>query len=394
MVIRTIRDVDVLVIGAGPAGLSSGIVFARSGLKTLVCERSSIPVEKACGEGIMPVGVRHLIDLGAAGFLSEGDYFPFKGICYRIKGGPKARANFREGQGWGVRREVLMDALLKQACRNPLLEICEQVQVRPLALENGFPIASAGTETVCARLLVGADGLNSPTRLWAGLKGPGPAVWRWGAVQHYRIPPWSDAVEVYWGDGIEAYITPLGTELLGAAFLWDRERFSTLQGGPRLLASLMSAFPELSNRLPLSARTGRINVVGPLQRRVHSPIADGTVLVGDAAGYLDAITGEGLSLSFAQALALEKYVVPHMLSNQGAPVSVDSLKPYLKAHKRIIAPYRQAVGLALFFSRRPALTKLVVSLLAKSPALFQILVSASMGLPPWPTRSDSWKSLE
>lgn len=375
------KIVDVLIIGGGPAGLAAGLTCARRGLSTLLCERRRFPVDKACGEGLMPTGVAHLRALGVDRYLEADEYHPFTGIRYISASGRSAAAAFREGPGWGISRRALSSALVAQSRAQPHLEICEGAPAEPVRREAGRVWVRIENELAGARLLVGADGLNSTVRRWAGLEG-GPARFqRWGARQHFAVAPWSPYVEVYWRPGVEAYITPVGSSLVNVAFLWDRKRFRQVEGGAGLIPSLLSAFPQLQAHLRGAAPVDAALAVGPLQRQAAAPAAAGVVLVGDAAGYLDAITGEGLSLALAQAAALETTVIPYMLSGESLErmPDLEVLAGWRAAYARIARPYLLFTHLLLWLSRHPLLFKEALRLLDRRPDLFQHLLSANMG---------------
>ncbi|HEX5807852.1 MAG TPA: NAD(P)/FAD-dependent oxidoreductase, partial [Anaerolineales bacterium] len=311
-------EVDVLIIGGGPAGLAAGIVCGRRDLRTLVCEKRSLPANKACGEGVMPTGVASLERLGVN--LHIEHYFPFEGIRYYSPMGETASAAFREGVGWGIPRLELSRALRQRALELDCLEIRTETQAVPIAVDGAGEHkrlrVKVGEDIISTRLLVGADGLNSAVRRWAGLQGSKGVHQRWGARQHFQVAPWGREVEVHWNDGLEAYITPCGENLVGVAFLWDRKRHPTLPGGDRLITTLLDAFPVLVERLRNACVGDAALAVGPLQQNAIGPVADGVLLIGDAAGYLDALTGEGISLALAQALALEKTVLPILLGHE------------------------------------------------------------------------------
>ena len=375
---------DVIIIGAGPAGLSAGIVLSGHGLRTLVCEKRRFPTDKACGEGVMPVGMTHLARLGVTKHLREKDVRPFIGIRYHSPSGRTAAATFAEGPGWGIRRTALSTALLLRAKELDHLEIREETHAQPLERTADYIATQAGGERVFSRLLIGADGLNSRVRRWADLEKRTRMLQRWGVRQHYRIAPWSEYVEVHWKDGLEAYITPCADEQVGVAFLWDRARYPNVRGGEALFTSLLRAFPGLQARLDGACPCDTVRTVGPLHRAASAPVADGVLLIGDAAGYLDAITGEGISLATAQALCLEQTVVP-LLQSQNKRETVPKareLMSYARAYRAIVKPYYQVTQLVLLLSRHPRLAERIIKALAQQPDVFQHMLSANMGLTP------------
>ena len=355
----------------------------------MVCEKRTLPADKACGEGVMPTGLAHLERLGVKRHLRKEHYFPFEGIRYVSTKGHTASAAFREGPGWGIPRLELSRALLQQTGQLSCLEVRTQVQAIPLKIEGSgahrLIWVKVGEDLVGTRLLVGADGLSSTVRQWAGLQGRKGKHQRWGARRHFQVAPWSREVEVHWRDGVEAYVTPCGPSLVGVAFLWDQKRHRHLAGGNRLIPTFLEAFPALQNHLRNAPAMDTPLAIGPMQRTAMEPIAEGVLLIGDAAGYLDALTGEGISLAFAQALSLEDTVVPILLASEEQDLlSMHDLIPYKRAYDAIMRPYYQVTHLVLWLSHHPNLLEQVIQFLGKQPVLFQSLLSANMGfLPLW-----------
>lgn len=384
---RSGESYDAVIVGAGPAGLAAAIVLARNGWHVLVCAGQPLPIDKPCGEGILPTGVGLLRRLDVLKHLDPDQMHPFKGIRIRTSSGQTAEAPFLEGPGLGIRRLNLSQALVRSARQWPNLEIRETV-VRgvcpgPRAMEVQFHDGM-----VRARLVIGADGLNSRVRRWAGLEGGLGRYRRLGMRRHFHLPPWSEYVEVLHGPGIEAYVTPCGPGLTGVAFLWEAARNPQLRGG---FAALLRAFPDLQRRLegirPASAPLGK----GPLHRRALGQCSDGMLLIGDAAGYLDACTGEGISLALAQALALEDCLAPLLRRSTGT-ITRQQLGAYERSFRDIVRPYVIATHLLLFLKRHPAWFDRIVITMHDNPDLLQWLFSAQMGQASfWPDRSDLFR---
>ncbi len=277
-------DADLIVCGAGPAGLASALHAARAGLEVVVFDPRASPIDKACGEGLMPGAVR---ELDALGVTLNGS--PLGGIRY-TDGRTQAEARFRRGPGRGVRRTELQTALMDAVA-------AAGVTMRPERVDSiSQDDASVQAGGLRARYLIAADGLHSPIRRQLGLDRPSGADPRWGLRQHFAIEPWTDLVEVHWGARSEAYVTPVGPQLVGVALLGsDRAPF----------AEALQAFPALRERLPLDLGDGASTVrgAGPLRQRVAARMAGRVLLVGDASGYVDALTGEGIAVSLACARA-------------------------------------------------------------------------------------------
>jgi len=361
---------DALVVGGGPAGLAAGIVLARLGCQVLVCERRELPADKPCGEGLMPPGVALLEDLGVRRSALGDGCHPFSGIRYVAPSGRSAEVAFAEGPGLGIRRLALSAALLERARQTPGLVLAERTRVE---LDSGVRVDGA---PIAAKIVIGADGLHSSVRRSARLAaGHGPFQ-RWGARRHFALEPWSPNVEVCWSEhGIEAYVTPVGRRLLGVAFLWDRDRVGALPGGARLFESLLDHFPPLRDKLEGAEPASDVAAIGPLFERTNGVVGDGVLLIGDAAGYVDAITGEGLSLAFAEALALGDTLAPAL---RGESSLRRALLAYARRHASITRGYRLFTRLVLEVGRRPALVERSIALLADHPLLFQRMLSANM----------------
>jgi flavin-dependent dehydrogenase len=235
-------------------------------------------------------------------------------------------------------------------------------------------VTSAGEHT--GRLLVAADGLASPVRCREGLDWvPAPgAAQRFGLRRHFSMSPWADAVEVHFGDGVEAYVTPAGSGRVGVAFLFQRGG-SAGAGRPARFEDLLAGFPALERRLSGVPAESSLRGAGPFVRRARSRTADRLVLLGDAAGYVDAVTGEGLSIAFGCALDLAA-LLPDALA---AGATRAALRGYEAAWRRRFLPYWAWTNAMLGLTRRPALRRRVLGLAAARPAPFERLVAAAVG---------------
>lgn len=369
--------IDVLVVGGGPAGMAAGIAFGRSGLRTLVCERGSLPADKPCGEGVMPTGLGYLERLGVSAYLDHDHTHPFSGIHYLPTSGVSASARFAEGPGQGIRRTELSRAFCERARKIDGLEVRPRTPVTLGARGPNGAEAWLGGRRVTARLIVGADGLRSEVRRWAGLQGVCPRRRRFAVQQHFRGQPWSEFIEVHWAEGAEAYVTPCGREEVGVAVLWEVEGKKT-GGGPRLMESMLSRFPRLNASLQGAEPSAGARAIGPMHQVARAPACDGVGLVGDASGYLDAITGEGISLALAQVQALFDSIGPWMLSNDRAPTARE-LQGYSRRISGMVRQHRLITRLVLFLSRNPRLAERAIKGLGRQPRLFRWLLSANMG---------------
>lgn len=343
--------IDVIVAGGGPAGLVSALYARRAGLDVLVVEPrdGSVgkPIDKACGEGLMPGALTALEELGM-----DPDGHALAGIRYldaRAGAGTAtvAEARFGHGAGRGVRRTVLHTALRAAAERAGVGFLAERVvDVRQSA-------ADVTVDGRRARYLIAADGLHSPIRAQLGLSGPGTRARRWGVRAHFAVAPWSDCVDVHWGRYSEAYVTPVGEQLVGIAVLSSRAE--------PFIAALRN-FPAVTDRLAGAAPVEPPRGAGPLRQRVLSPAAGRVLLVGDAAGYIDALTGEGLAVAFAAARAAV------------AAIAADQPQRYARDWRRASRRPRQITEALLWASGRPLLRRAIVPAASGLPGLFTAAV--------------------
>jgi flavin-dependent dehydrogenase len=330
---------DLLIAGGGPAGLATALHAVRAGLDVVVAEPRPAPVDKACGEGLMPGAVHALDGLGV-----QVPGRPITGIRY-VQGTRQVQAAFRRGPGLGARRTCLHGALHQAV-------LDAGVPVLPLRVtevrQDATSVTVPGTG-LRARWLVAADGLHSPLRRFLGLDVRTGALPRYGLRRHYAVPPWSGYVEVHWGPSAEAYVTPLGPALVGIALLTARRAPFDTQ---------LATLPDLAARLPPQAAVTAVRGAGPLRRRSRSRRHGRVLLVGDAAGYTDALTGEGVFLALAGAEALVRNVL------RGTPDRYET--DWNRATRR----HRLLTHLLLAARRHPVLGTRITPTAARLPRLF------------------------
>ncbi len=359
---------EVVVVGGGPAGLSAALICARRGLDTTIVEKRTFPVIKACGEGLMPGGVDALKHLVPQELINKMEYQKFSGIRYIAPNGECTSGYFGKGDGWGIERSELSKLLSQAAEQEPKIKTLENT-VATVKGSTEQPIVHFNDQTLRPKLLIAADGLHSPIRRWAGLNGPPSKLKRWGLRQHYQITPWTNLVEVHWSKDMEAYVTPVSPNTVGVAVLSHRELISSWQK-PISLKETLQIFSDLGPKLLLSEAKDQLIGIGPLHQTVKRTGTGKVVLVGDAAGYLDAITGEGISNAMEQALLMDR-----ILEKQKEKTRLDELViDYSNQLPALMRSYYWLTRLTLLLHRRPSLVNQVVKVFQKTPWLFNYLL--------------------
>ena len=331
---------DLVVAGGGPVGLATALYAARAGLDVVVREPRRGVVDKACGEGLMPGAVQALAGLGV-----RPDGHPIAGIRY-VDGDRRVDAPFGSA-GLGVRRTVLHAALRSAV---DAAGVCVEDRPVEAVVQHADRVVVDGEP---ARHLVAADGLHSPLRRRLGLDAAAPGPRRYGLRAHYATAPWTPYVEVHWSAHAEAYVTPVGPDLVGVAVLSSR---------PGPFAELLAEFPALTTRLAGQPVASKARGAGPLRQRSRRRVAGRVLLVGDAAGYVDALTGEGIASGLAQARVAVDAVAA------GEPAG------YERAWRRVTRRHDLMTHALLSASRRPAVRARLVPAAAALPWVFRAAV--------------------
>lgn len=280
---------DVAIVGGGPVGLVASIEARLAGLTAVVLEQRSGVIDKACGEGLMPGALPLLAGLGV-----DPAGMPLRGITYN-QGTRSVTHRFEGSPGRGVRRTTLHDALSTRADQLGVVRRTAKVD----SLEQTQDGVQVGP--ISASYLLACDGLHSTVAHLVGLALPAPRrSRRYGIRQHYAMEPWGDTVEIHYGKSAEIYVTPIAENEVGIAMLGAQHTD---------FAAAIASIPELAARLQGVAVTSSRRGSGPFRRRTRARTAGRVLLVGDASGYVDAITGEGLRLGFAEATAAVDCVV-------------------------------------------------------------------------------------
>ena len=342
---------DVFVIGGGPAGLAAAMAARHRGFDVTLADGSVPPIDKACGEGLMPDGIAAARALGIP--LEEAGGHPFRGIrfCQREDA---VEAAFPHGPGLGLRRTALHGLMVECAARAGV-RLAWGVAVTGLHPEG----VHADGRLVRARWTVGADGGRSNVRRWAGLDAYRHDSRRFGFRRHYRVAPWSEFMELHWGHACQIYITPVSEREMCVALISADFRLRLEDALPR--------FPAVAQRLAgaEASTLERGSVSSSL--RLKSVCRGRVALVGDASGSVDAITGDGLCLLFQQAEAL------------GRALESGDLRRYEAEHRRIGRRPEFMAALMLLMNRRDGLRRRVIRAMAGAPHLLEGMLAMHVG---------------
>lgn len=330
------------MIGGGPVGLAAAIAARRKGFRVTLADALEPPIDKACGEGILPDGVAAAAALGLR--LPAMHSHIIRGIRFHGDGESVA-ADFPNEPGCGVRRTTLHRALVEEAAT--------------AGVELRWNCSVQTPEQIDARWIVGADGMRSRVRRWAGLDAVTRDTRRYGFRRHFRIPPWSDYVDIYWSDGCQIYVTPVADDEVSIALL-TRDRKDRV-------ADVLVRFPALAERLAGALRSSSERGALTASCKLRRVARGNAALIGDASGSADAISGEGLCLGFRHALALAE------------AIERNDLRLYESAHRRLSRRPRFMADFMLSMDHSPWLRQRALRSLAEHPELFAGLLAMHVG---------------
>jgi len=344
-------NTDVFVVGGGPAGLAAAIAARLKGFKVAVADGARPPIDKACGEGLMPDSFGALRRLGIQ--LDPEQSFAFRGIRF-LGSGASVEANFPSGRGSATRRTCLHQLLIDRAAEVGV-SLLWGTRVTGIS-QNAVSLDGHAVQT---RWVIGADGQNSRVRHWAGLEAARHESFRFGFRRHYLQSPWTDFMEIYWGSGCQMYVTPVNRHEVCVALITSDARMR--------LEDALPQFPELSRRLAGAECSTVERGAVSASRRLRRVYRGNMILIGDSSGSVDAITGEGLCLSFHQALVLAD------------ALAAGNLAAYQIEHRRLAQRPVFMAKLLLLLDRHPWLRHRVLRAMASEPAIFANLLAMHVG---------------
>lgn len=373
-------ETDAVVVGAGPSGATTALLLARLGHDVVLLDRARFPRDKACGEGVMPPGVAALRRMDLYERVLATGARPLDGVTYRHQragaevhvpfpvppgGGPPA--------GLGIRRTTF-DALLVDAVRDePRAVVREGDRVTGLVRDAADAVVGVTTTTdeIRARVVVGADGLHSQMRAWTGLRSRSQARLRYGLAGHWQVDTRNRAgITVTLAGGHEWYEAPVGPDLLLVSILTHRSR-----------PAMTARHYEGAARRSIPGIADAAMVSGPLgaahfHQRVRSVAAGRVFLVGDASGYDDPTTGDGIAIGMLLAERLAKHAGDHLDGRIDGDTAVTR---YGRDHADLVRERRRLTSLALFLARSPGLSRRAIRRARDDPRALGTLIAINCG---------------
>jgi geranylgeranyl reductase family protein len=375
---------DVLVVGAGPAGAAVSILLARQGYRVLLVDRATFPRDKACAEYLSPACTPLLAQLGVLDAILTTAPQRLRGMRVIDHQGRSCWGRFsQDGQclyGLALPRLVLDHLLVEQACREGV-ELRTGFWVRQPLLDGQRVCGVSGQqaqyrETVRARLVIAADGRQSTLARRLGLVQRIRWLRHVAFVTHcagvHPVQPWGELFLIPSG-----YIglAPVSDTLVNVSVVVCAARLAAArQTSQAFFAQTVQAHPELRQRFVRALRVKDLLTTGPMAQRTACPQHDGIMFIGDAAGFFDPFTGQGIYLALHSA-TLAAAVAHRALCSDA--LSADALQSYFLAYRQTFRDKYRLSTLIQLGLRIPWLANHIIERLARRPTLADIVVGVA-----------------
>jgi menaquinone-9 beta-reductase len=368
-------DHDVIVVGGGPAGAATATFLRQRGHDVLLLDEARFPRDKVCGEGVSPEAWRLLAAMGADGAVRALRPQPLRGMTLTAPDGTAFSGHYRGAAGPGfAARRCALDACLLAAARAAGVEVREGAAVSGVLAAEGRVTGVVvddrpGGGELRARLVVGADGRRSVVARQLGLLREHPRLRKF-AVRGYwsRMAGLGDMGEMHVAAGAYCGVAPLGGGDANVTFVVGRGEMRDAGGDLEgFYRRTLERWPRLVERLSAATLVGPPRAIGPLALVAKRVSSAGAAVVGDAAGFYDPFTGEGVTLALRGAEILAG-VADRVLHGRGTLAEYDRLRDAATRDKFRLNRRLQAVV------AWPALANAVARRLARRPDLADRLV--------------------
>ena len=371
-------DADVIVVGAGPAGSAVATLLSRGGLRVLLLDKAAAPPPKVCGEYLSPGCLPILDRLGALKPLRDAGARPLHGMLIHTARGRTLLATYPdrahpEGappQALSVTRTLLDPLLLDLAVKNGAT-FEPSFQASDLLWQDGHVAGVNGRHrgsrvTYCAPLIVGADGRHSVVARRIGIMQQHPWLDRMAIVTYLTgARREADLGEIFLARDRYAILNPIAPDLTNLGLVVSRRDLPCGEDPRREMWRIAASLPGLADRLTSAKTAAPVRCLGPLAHRATQLAVPGALLVGDAAGFLDPFTGEGIYAALRSA----EIAAQHILE-QRPP------QDYGEAWRGEFAPKWRIASLLQRAIRRPWLAQMLAAYLSTRPALTSTLMAA------------------
>jgi len=380
------RRVDVIVVGAGPAGAATAILLAERGLDVMVLDRAELPRPRiVCGEFLSPEAARLLDRLGVLKALDAAGATPLAGMRITAPDGTVVVGRYGAVGEWrpyrqhamGVSRTTL-DGALAERLRGVPVDLREQTRVIDVVIEDGAVVGVRAEDAghrvaeLRARLVVGADGRASVVAQRLGCRHP-HRLRRMALITYVSgIADCRELGEIFVDPPDYAILNPIGRDRVNLGLVVPLAHAAPWSARvPDFLAARVRQIPHLARRLAGATRVEPIRVLGPLAHRVSPPREDGVLLVGDAAGFYDPFTGEGVFTALRAAELAAETIGAALRSGD---TSARALAGYERARRAAFAGKERVTRALQLIIRHRRLANAACRGLARRPALLDALL--------------------